>query len=996
MDELAAYFSKDDSPKTILPTKDLRCRTNMRKDCRYGALRRCSTDTAGICTMEKSWQEDMDGADKTTDAIRGVGSVANGFKPEDATSRDRTGSTNLVMLNHLPPEVEMGNIEYKRKLVDPTPNRFEHLVTQMKWRLNEGDGEAIYRLGVDDDGNISGLSPNELTPSLRTLTRMAHRLNATVKPLREWIVDPAICSDESLTPNAHVRGEHRKAVELLIRQLPTINQGKSNICIAVLGGVDAGKSTLIGVLTDGELDNGRGRARLNLFRHPHEVQSGRTSSLSSQLLGFDSNGNVLNYRRTDGRLERCSVEEVVQKSAQLVTLLDLAGLAKYQRTTLSGLSRTQPVGVLLVVSATTGLTSVGLEHAQLAISLGLPLGVVISKIDAVLDTTDRARHVRLVYSQILQRIKQLRLRVPFVPDFEALRDPSPTEGIKSMKKYDYMIPPFFPVSCVSGEGLDQLARFLSRLGRTAVHTRSIDPQIDVPSPLPSANGLEKNPLNFFCDSPSSTSSSDSDSTNSHENCLTKEDCFVSTVNSSLAATNRARNSRLICFWVNQVFEHIPGVPDPVLYGKIQSGQLNINQFAWLGPDQFGEFHLVRVVSLMHNRLPHSVVYAGQTASVAVHFIAGSTLDYDSDRKVKTQPDHPIYSGHRQYYKAENDENVPKDTDSSGSPNSSTSTTPVILRRGMVLISHQSWSTNYGSLLNLDNPLPFRLPRCIGVNSSVGVAWTVGLALTHLLPASPTVSGSPAALPTLPLLNQQVTVYAGCVAQSAVVLAESETGPPVGEHSNNAHIAVRFVRRPEYLEVNRRIILTWASCAKAVGYISSLRDLVTRERPFSCSNLDVDGTKSDLFSCGEQPVEALRSDPKRPLRGTASLPSAISRAGHLDEDRILPTRFPLRHRQTDGDACSGGDGNHWITSPDLTLPSTTVNRLLLEDPRTSAKLALLNEDSPEDGNLTPADVQSEHLIAVDGSELDSEIRRDESSPQSYLYTRRRRRHQSDVF
>ncbi|CAL8088656.1 unnamed protein product [Calicophoron daubneyi] len=113
MDELAAYFSKDDSPKTILPTKDLRCRTNMRKDCRYGALRRCSTDTAGICTMEKSWQEDMDGADKTTDAIRGVGSVANGFKPEDATSRDRTGSTNLVMLNHLPPEVEMGNIEYK-------------------------------------------------------------------------------------------------------------------------------------------------------------------------------------------------------------------------------------------------------------------------------------------------------------------------------------------------------------------------------------------------------------------------------------------------------------------------------------------------------------------------------------------------------------------------------------------------------------------------------------------------------------------------------------------------------------------------------------------------------------------------------------------------------------------------------------------------------------------------------------------------------------------
>lgn len=83
-----------------------------------------------------------------------------------------------------------------------------------------------------------------------------------------------------------------------------------SVCIAVLGGVDAGKSTLISVLTDGELDNGRGRARLNLFRHLHEVQSGRTSSLSSELLGFDAAGNVTNYTRADGRLCRASTDEV--------------------------------------------------------------------------------------------------------------------------------------------------------------------------------------------------------------------------------------------------------------------------------------------------------------------------------------------------------------------------------------------------------------------------------------------------------------------------------------------------------------------------------------------------------------------------------------------------------------------------------------------------------------------------------------------------------------
>ena len=40
----------------------------------------------------------------------------------------------------LPPEPQQGNIEYKLKLVNPTSQRLEHLVTQMKWRLREGQG----------------------------------------------------------------------------------------------------------------------------------------------------------------------------------------------------------------------------------------------------------------------------------------------------------------------------------------------------------------------------------------------------------------------------------------------------------------------------------------------------------------------------------------------------------------------------------------------------------------------------------------------------------------------------------------------------------------------------------------------------------------------------------------------------------------------------------------------------------------------------------------
>lgn len=65
-----------------------------------------------------------------------------------------------------------------------------------------------------------------------------------------------------------------------------------DIRLAVLGNVDAGKSTLLGVLTHDELDNGRGRARLNLFRHLHEIQTGRTSSISHEILGFNSKAEV--------------------------------------------------------------------------------------------------------------------------------------------------------------------------------------------------------------------------------------------------------------------------------------------------------------------------------------------------------------------------------------------------------------------------------------------------------------------------------------------------------------------------------------------------------------------------------------------------------------------------------------------------------------------------------------------------------------------------------
>ncbi|TFY57328.1 hypothetical protein EVJ58_g7086 [Rhodofomes roseus] len=94
----------------------------------------------------------------------------------------------------LVPEVEEGNVEYKLKLTHISPARFARLVTQLKWRLLEGGGQAYYELGVADSGALIGLSRTDLEASLETLDRMAGEIGASVIVVKEIEVPPAMYS----------------------------------------------------------------------------------------------------------------------------------------------------------------------------------------------------------------------------------------------------------------------------------------------------------------------------------------------------------------------------------------------------------------------------------------------------------------------------------------------------------------------------------------------------------------------------------------------------------------------------------------------------------------------------------------------------------------------------------------------------------------------------------------------------------------------------------
>ncbi|XP_026135042.1 GTP-binding protein 2-like isoform X2 [Carassius auratus] len=335
---------------------------------------------------------------------------------------------------YLPPEAEEGNIEYKLKLVEPTQYRFEHLATQMKWRLQEGRGEAVYQIGVEDNGLLVGLTEEDMEASLQTLRRMAEKVGADITVLREQEVD-------------HDSDESQRIAEVLIRKVPD-DQQFLDLRVAVLGNVDSGKSTLLGVLTQGELDNGRGRARLNLFRHLHEIQSGRTSSISIEILGFDSRGEVVNYS------ESRTAEEICESASKMITFIDLAGHHKYLKTTIFGLTSYCPDFAMLVVSANTGIAGTTREHLGLAMALKVPIFIVVSKVDLC----SRGAVERTV--QQLERI----LKQPGcnkVPMLVSSTDDAVTAAQKCAQSPS--ITPIFTLSSVSGESLDLLKVFFNIL-----------------------------------------------------------------------------------------------------------------------------------------------------------------------------------------------------------------------------------------------------------------------------------------------------------------------------------------------------------------------------------------------------------------------------------------------------------------------------------------------------------------------------------------------------
>jgi GTPase len=345
-------------------------------------------------------------------------------------------------------------MEYKRQLHNCTAARLEKLKTQMSYRLDEGHGCCIYRIGVEDDGCHSLLDYDGCAETARVLECLARSLNSVVMerkmiqqeverneegvPVKKTdmlvssdgeeeaicVLEPSLLGDgrdqmyddddddddhddddhhrEEKSPdemlvvaNQHLLNKERGVytrVELTIQRIETHlldpsplslaelskdqdgvfhnetnNQNGAsmpnaataaaasssrpssrqdgenlsvyetlsarNIRVAVVGNVDAGKSTMIGTLTSSCLDDGRGSSRTTIMKHRHEIETGRTSTASTHLMGFRSTGEAIAGRDALRTNRRKSEDEVARESYRVITLMDLAGHEKYLKTT---------------------------------------------------------------------------------------------------------------------------------------------------------------------------------------------------------------------------------------------------------------------------------------------------------------------------------------------------------------------------------------------------------------------------------------------------------------------------------------------------------------------------------------------------------------------------------------------------------------------------------------------------------------------------------------
>ncbi|CAH0490488.1 unnamed protein product [Peronospora farinosa] len=337
--------------------------------------------------------------------------------------------------------------------------------------------------------------------------------------------------------------------------------------LAFVGNVDSGKSSLIGTLIKGDLDNGRGSSRQAIFRHKHEVESGRTSSVATAYMGFDDCGEQILSKRAGKLIPWAELAKMAHKRIQLI---DLAGHEKYLKTTVFGLTGMQPDVVVVVIGANMGVKRMTKEHLAIAVALEIPIVVALTKID--ISPKNVAKETLTTVRQILRRYGKMVMLVKTTE--QAI---TAAKGIPSNR-----VTPILPISNVTGDGLENLRRILYETSPSALFKAGL-----------------------------------SASTLATTKSMNQEESIEMPVDAGEPKKAVAVND-VIEMPIDETYQ-VPGVGF-ILAGTLVTGSFKVNDVLQIGPDFSGNFHKVTVRSMESMYMPLKELVPGQTAALAVRSI----------------------------------------------------------------------------------------------------------------------------------------------------------------------------------------------------------------------------------------------------------------------------------------------------------------------------------------------------------------------------------------
>lgn len=410
--------------------------------------------------------------------------------------------------------------------------------------LEESKG-ALYEIGVADDGTIVGLAEDEMEESLNNLRAMAASLGCGVEVLRmvpvgecEWMEYGSASQQKPQTSRLVVAEALVRPLEHLVDHTNNARKDTSaattsgedqdwqtpgtkdkriveQLRVSVTGATMSGKSSLLGTLSTATLDNGRGKSRLSLLKHRHEIASGMTSSVTQELIGYRDTADqgaspasqVIGYGSGDVS-SWIDIHAAVENAGngRLVIVSDSAGHPRFRRTTVRGIVGWQPHWTLLCIPADDTDDSTGKvgasptpqellgpaaadldlsqAHLQLCLNLELPLVLVITKYDLATKAG-----LRQTLSKLLSVLKEAGRKPCIISDPTAVAQEEDLHYIsaKEIQEADKLVEnlarsplatvPIVLTSAMKGTGMNKLHAFLRQLPIPMHEEPRIDPAL---------------------------------------------------------------------------------------------------------------------------------------------------------------------------------------------------------------------------------------------------------------------------------------------------------------------------------------------------------------------------------------------------------------------------------------------------------------------------------------------------------------------------------------